>query len=144
MRSVVVRVVGMAIMAAAMWGCNASPSPPTPVDNSIDPATPEFYTHNVKPIFQKYCFRCHAGLNHRGGLSMSTHVGMMKGGKAGADIVPGKPEESLMVRLIRHEGSGKDPGPMPSKSGKLADADIATVERWIRAGALMPPDPPQP
>jgi cytochrome c551/c552 len=44
-----------------------------------------------------------------------------------------------MVKLIRHEGPAKDPKPMPPK-GKLSDADIATVERWIRAGAVMPAD----
>ena len=31
--------------------------------------------------------------------------------------------------------------PMPPK-GKLSDSDIAVVEQWVRAGAVMPPDPP--
>jgi cytochrome c len=29
---------------------------------------------------------------------------------------------------------------MPSKSAKLSDADITTVERWVKAGAIMPQD----
>jgi mono/diheme cytochrome c family protein len=32
--------------------------------------------------------------------------------------------------------------PMPAKAPKLSDADIATIEQWIKAGAVMPNDPP--
>ena len=47
------------------------------------------------------------------------------------------------MRLIRHEpaatGQPSEPGPMPDKKKKLSDADIAVVERWIKAGAVMTP-----
>ncbi|MDE1177041.1 MAG: cytochrome C [Edaphobacter sp.] len=137
--------LGLAILAMTITGCNTvnQPTPPVPGSTS-DAASPEFYTGHVRPIFEKYCFRCHAGMNHRGGLSMATSASMRKGGKSGIDIVPGHPESSMMMKLIRHEGTAHDPENMPSKSAKLADADIATVERWIRAGALMPGDPPRP
>jgi cytochrome c len=102
-------------------------------------ARPEFYTTKVQPIFQANCYRCHGGMNHRGGLNIATRAGMMKGGHDGAVLVPGDPAKSLLVRLIRHEGPQNDPGPMPPKA-KLSDAEIATVERWVRAGAIMPPD----
>jgi hypothetical protein len=46
-----------------------------------------------------------------------------------------------MVRLIRHEGPASHPMPMPPKKPKLSDADIATIEQWIKAGALMPQEP---
>ncbi len=106
-------------------------------------ARPEFYTIKVRPIFQANCYRCHGGMNHRGGLNIATRAGMMKGGHDGAVLVPGDPAKSLLVRLIRHEGPQNNPGPMPPKA-KLSDADIATVERWVRAGAIMPADvPPQ-
>jgi hypothetical protein len=63
----------------------------------------------------------------------------MRGGKDGAVIVPGHPEQSLLVELIRHEGPANDPKPMPPK-GRLSDADIATITEWIRFGAAMPAD----
>ena len=108
-----------------------------------DEATrPEFYTNKVQPIFQANCYRCHGGMNHRGGLNIATRAGMMKGGHDGAVLVPGDPAKSLLVRLIRHEGPKNDPMPMPPKGAKLSDADIATVERWVRAGAIMPGDVP--
>jgi len=78
-------------------------------------------------------------MNRRGGLSMSTRAGMMKGGKDGPVIVPGDPASSRLVKGIRREPPVK---PMPPKGSKLSDADIATIERWIRAGAVMPADPP--
>src|SRR5947209_4103133 len=60
-------------------------------------AKPEFYVGKVKPIFEANCYRCHAGMNRRGGLSMATRAGLMKGGKDGVVIVPGNPAKSLMV-----------------------------------------------
>lgn len=115
-----------------------------PVEAATDPAQPAFYTENVLPIFQANCYRCHGGMNHRGGLNMETRDSMLKGGHHGSDLVPGHPESSLIVRLIRHEGPADDPMNMPpAPRPKLSDADIATVEAWIRAGAVMPPPAPQ-
>ncbi len=101
-------------------------------------ATPEFYKTKVQPILQENCYRCHGGMNHRGGLNIQTRAGMLKGGHDGSVLVPGDPAKSLLVRLIRHEGPANDPMPMPPKRPKLSDADIATVERWVKAGAMMP------
>jgi mono/diheme cytochrome c family protein len=66
----------------------------------------------------------------------------MKGGRSGVAIVPGDPANSLLVKLIRHEGPPEDPKPMPSKAPKMSDEDIATIEQWVKAGAVMPDDPP--
>jgi len=103
--------------------------------------TPQYFTEHVQPILQNNCYRCHGGFNHRGGLQLDTREGLLHGGKDGAVIVPGHPEQSLLVTLIRHEGPASDPKPMPPK-GKLSDADIATITEWIRAGAIMPADQP--
>ena len=49
----------------------------------------------------------------------------------------------MVVKLIRHEGPTDDPMNMPpDPKPKISDADIATVESWIKAGAAMPPAPP--
>ncbi len=112
------------------------------VDAAEDEAArPEFYTAKVKPIFEANCARCHGGLNHRGGLNLDTRAGMLKGGHDGAVLVPGDPDKSLLVRLMRHEGPANDPMPMPPPPrAKVADAEIETVARWVKAGAVMPPD----
>ena len=103
---------------------------------------PAFYTEKVKPILMTNCGKCHFDGNHKSGLAMDTKASMMKGGRDGAVIVPGDPSASMLVKLIRHEGPADDPKPMPPKSPKMSDADIATIEQWVKAGAVMPDDPP--
>jgi mono/diheme cytochrome c family protein len=129
--------VGLGLAAATLAGCG----PATPKITVTDPANPEFYTQNVQPILQSNCYRCHGWMNHRGELNLQTRAAMLKGGKNGPALLPGDPAESLLVRLIRHEGPADHPMPMPSKSAKLSDKDIATIERWVKAGALMPETP---
>jgi len=104
----------------------------------------KYYNDKVVPVFQANCYRCHGGTNHRGGLTMDTKAGIMKGGHDGIVLVPGHPESSLLVKLIRHEGPKDDPMPMPPNKPKLSDDDIAVVEQWVKAGALMPDDAPKP
>lgn len=108
--------------------------------NDPDPGSTEFYTQKVLPIFQANCYQCHGGMNHRGGLSITTKAGLMKGGHDGSVLVPGHPEDSLLIKLIRHEGPANDPMPMPPKH-KLSDEEIATVTAWVKAGAAMPDVP---
>lgn len=125
--------LGVAVAAVIPGARSVSAAP----QDTAAPGAPEFYTTRVQPILQANCYRCHAGLNHRGGLSMATPATLMHGGKDGVVIVPGHPEQSLLIKLIRHEGPANDPMPMPPK-GKLSDADIATITEWVQAGASMP------
>lgn len=115
------------------------------VHGQDNPAQPAYYTAKVLPILEANCYRCHGGVNHRGGLNIETREDMLKGSHHGPAVVPGHPEQSWMVKLIRHEGPTDDPMNMPpAPKQKLSDADIATVEAWIRAGAAMPPASPTP
>jgi cytochrome c len=105
------------------------------------PNTVEYYSQRVQPIFQANCYSCHGGMNHRGGLNISTKAGLLKGGHDGSVLDPTHPEQSLLIKLIRHEGPPNDPMPMPPMPrAKISDADIATVTEWVKAGAVMPPD----
>jgi cytochrome c len=105
------------------------------------PNTAAFYTQRVQPIFQANCYSCHGGMNHRGGLNIATKAGMLKGGHDGSVLDMKNPEQSMLIKLIRHEGPVDDPMPMPpSPREKISDADIATVTAWVKAGAIMPED----
>ena len=108
-----------------------------------DASKPAFYTTKVRPILEAQCGECHMGTNRKGGLVIDTQAGLKKGGRDGAVIVPGDTENSLFVKLIRHEGPADDPMPMPPKKPKMSDADIAIITAWVKAGAVMPPDPPK-
>lgn len=100
-------------------------------------ASPQFYTAHVQPIFAANCYRCHSGMNHRGGLRLDSREAILKGGKDGVVLVPGDVEKSLLLKLVRHEGPAEDPMPMPPRS-KISDEDIATLTAWVKAGAKMP------
>jgi mono/diheme cytochrome c family protein len=125
--------------AAVLW----QPRPVAAKGADPAPGTVEYYQTKVVPIFEANCYSCHGGTNHRGGLSMATRAGMMQGGHDGTVLVPGHADQSLLVKLIRHEGPADDPMPMPPKGDKISDADIAIVTAWVNAGAKMPPDPAQ-
>ncbi len=101
---------------------------------------PAYYTEKVRPILQTNCGKCHFDMNHKGGLSLMTKASTLKGGRDGVVVVPGDPSKSLLVKLVRHEGPADDPMPMPPKSPKISDADIAVIEHWVKAGAVMPED----
>ena len=121
--------------AAVLW----QPVSVSAAAGAVDPGSPEFYTENVQPILKSNCYRCHAGMNHRGGLKMDSAADLLRGGKSGADIKPGDPEHSLLITLINHAGPADDPRPMPPKS-KLSGDDIATITAWVKAGAVVPAD----
>ena len=78
------------LAAAAMFW---QPAPVAARAGGVDPASAEFYTQNVLPILQTNCYSCHGAPNHRGGLTMDTQAGMMKGGHDGSGHRPRRPRE---------------------------------------------------
>lgn len=95
----------------------------------------EFFESKIRPVLAESCYECHNSVNKKKGkLALDWREPMMKGGSEGLTIVPGKPEESLLIKSIRHE----DDLEMPSKAPKLSDAVIADFVKWIKMGA---PDP---
>jgi glc operon protein GlcG len=74
-------------------------------------------------------------------LSLATKADALQGGNAGVVIVPGDPEKSLLVKLIRHEGPPGLPV-MPPRGAQLTPEQVAVITNWIKAGAIMPDVPP--
>ena len=136
-------LAGVGVMTAALVGAVLLAGSGLRTVAAQDAANkPAFYTEKVRPLLQTNCGKCHLDMNRKGGLSLQTKATTMMGGRDGVVIVPGDPANSLLVKLIRHEGPASDPMPMPQKAPKLSDADIAIVEQWVKAGAIMPDDPP--
>jgi mono/diheme cytochrome c family protein len=90
----------------------------------------QFFDDRVAPILSKRCLGCHNNELNDGNISFEDRQSLIKGGGRGPAVVPGKPERSVLVRAIRHNG---DPQMPPGQ--KLPDADIATLIEWIRRGA---------
>src|SRR5262245_48263202 len=56
----------------------------------------EFFEKKVRPVLAEHCYGCHsvAEKKQRGGLTLDTRAGLLKGGDTGPALVPGKPGES--------------------------------------------------
>jgi mono/diheme cytochrome c family protein len=78
--------------------------------------------HDVRPILKEHCFHCHGeGDKLKGGVDLRLRRFMEKPTKDGDRVmVPGKPEESEMIKLVKE-------GEMPEKGKKLTPKEIATL-----------------
>ena len=95
------------------------------------------FERDVKPILQRHCFECHGAEEQESGLRLDRTDTRMLGGNSGAAIVPGKSDESLLIKAVR----GSDEiDRMPPDGPAVSDEDIATLVRWIDAGAQAPTD----
>lgn len=101
----------------------------------INRKDPVLYDKDIEPIFLNKCAFCHSGNIKEGKLDMATHETLMKGGKKGPAIIPGKADESLLYKL-----SAKVMRPaMPPKSEEpLTPQELALVKLWIDQGAKAP------
>src|SRR5436189_621415 len=107
---------------------------------AAEPLPPNDYSA-VDAIFTEHCLECHGSQDPEAKLVMESFDLLMKGGESGAVIVPGKSEESLLVRLIegRVEKDGKKLIMPPGKKReKLKPEQIALIRAWIDAGAKPP------
>ena len=95
----------------------------------------EYFETSVRPLLVKHCYECHGpeSKDLQGGLSLGSRKDIIKGGDSGPAIVPGKPEESLLIDSITYE----DIYEMPP-SGKMPDKDIETLKKWVKMGAPWP------
>jgi mono/diheme cytochrome c family protein len=92
---------------------------------TVPPNNVAFETR-VRPVLARACFGCHSD-SAMGGLKMDSREHILK------DIVPGDPDASKLVQAIRYNGARKMP-----PSGKLKDEEIASIESWVKAGAVWP------
>lgn len=61
----------------------------------------EFFETRIRPVLANNCFSCHTN-SKLGDLQLDSREHLLKGGKSGPAVVPGKPEESLLIRAVRH------------------------------------------
>ena len=102
-----------------------------------DAAGIEFFEKKVRPILAEHCYKCHsaeAKKGLKGGLALDSREASRKGGDSGPAVVPGEPDESLLIEAIRFTDEAMK---MPPE-GRLPAETIADLERWVAMGA---PDP---
>ena len=88
---------------------------------------------DVYPIFEASCFECHGPKKQKGKLRLDTHEGLFEGDEDYLPLVPGKPDESILIELVSLPAD--DPDVMPKEGDHLTEEQIATLRAWIEQGA---------
>lgn len=98
------------------------------------------YTTQIVPLFEQYCIDCHSADDADGEFALDTFAALLKGGEEGVAVVPGKANESLLVKFLegRSGRGGKNEFMPPGKREKLKPEEIALIKAWIDAGAKGP------
>jgi hypothetical protein len=99
-------------------------------------ATPDadYFKQHVQPLLVRHCLKCHGDEKQESGLRLDSWEGISAGGDSGPAVVPGEPQQSLLLTAIRYV---EDDLQMPPDR-KLPDDQIAMVRKWIEAGAPHP------
>ncbi len=110
----------------------ASNLPTAALDDEEQPVevVPVSFYRNVRPIFQRRCSGCHFAGKREGKLSVVSVTDIQSGGESGPGVVPGKPDESVILAYI----TGDKPE-MPLNAEPLSAEDVLTIRRWIEQGA---------
>ena len=105
-------------------------------DRKSDPEAVEFFESKVRPVLVEHCYKCHSTQSKplKGGLRLDSLDAMRKGGDMGPAVVPGDLDASLLVQAVRYKDEALR---MPPK-GKLPEATIASIEHWVKGGAVVP------
>lgn len=106
-------------------------APRSMAEESLQRQLDQFEIH-VRPLLMKHCIECHGDAKQEGGLRLTSIHDMIKGGESGPAVVPGKPDESLLIEALRYESFEMPP------SGQLSDGVTDAIADWIGAGATWP------
>ncbi|MEN9678868.1 MAG: hypothetical protein RIS76_4764 [Verrucomicrobiota bacterium] len=96
------------------------------------------FKRQVRPVLEVYCLKCHGDEKPKGGLSLTTRAGAIKGGEDGTSLVPGDPGKSTLYTLTTLPSDHDDV--MPPKGDKLTPDQQNLLKQWITEGAVWPDD----
>ena len=110
-----------------------APAPaPAPTPDAL-----EFFEKKIRPLLVEHCYECHSATTTKklgAGLRLDSRAALLKGGESGPALVPGKPDESLLIRAVRYADKEFQTPP----KYQLRAAQIADLTAWVKMGA---PDP---
>jgi hypothetical protein len=128
------------VSAAALWSNGtfvamaAEPgSPPDPT-----PAQVEFFEKKIRPLLVDHCYDCHSTTTKQsGGLRLDDRDAVLAGGKDGPAVVPGDPENSLLMQRVLEKDDIKRRMPK-GEDDPLSPEEIADLRAWIKQGVFWP------
>lgn len=100
----------------------------------------DFFESKVRPLLSKHCYECHGQTRVKSGLRLDARAFILEGGDTGPAAVPGKPDESLLIQVLR-KPTPKGIRQMPDERDALDDTDVAILKQWIASGMAWPDEP---
>ena len=102
---------------------------------AAEPISPELavLSAEARGVLAHNCTKCHGQQKQKAELRLDLREAAMKGGESGAVITPGKPDASELIRRLKLPLTDEEA--MQPKKGPLDPKDVATLEKWIAAGA---------
>jgi hypothetical protein len=133
---VAVRLCGLALALGLTAGRLLSPTSESGAEKQTAPAKASLdFVKDVRPILEARCFSCHGPDKQRADLRLDRRDTAWKGGESGPVIVPGKSQESLLLKRV---GSTLDKERMPPRGDPLTAAQREVLGAWIDQGAVWP------
>jgi hypothetical protein len=129
--------MAMGVLSVLMWSLLAADDAGTNSTPTVEQV--RFFESAVRPVLVEHCQKCHGSAKQWSGLRLDSRESLLRGGDLGPAIVPGKPDESLLIRAVRQVDDDQDLK-MPPDS-KLTERQIADLERWVEMGAPFPTAP---
>jgi hypothetical protein len=127
-------ILGISRLLAAALAVYAHVQPAIQAaDGETDSAAIEYFEKEIRPLLIDKCQKCHGGAKVRGGLRLVGRKEMLQGGDSVPAVVPGMPDQSLLLRAVGYQGELRMP-----PQGKLPDSDIARLRRWVSLGIPWP------
>jgi hypothetical protein len=125
-KGVLVMLVAGATLQAA--DVDVSKLPPPSAQKDVT------FAKDIKPIFEKSCFKCHGEEKQKGKLRLDSVEAIKKGSEDGEVIVVGKSEKSSLVHTVA--GLVEDTiMPPEGKGDPLTKEQIGLIRAWIDQGA---------
>jgi hypothetical protein len=100
------------------------------------PSSPVAFNRDIRPLLSDNCFFCHGPDKNKrqADLRLDTREGLFGSADQSGTIVPGKPEESELIRRIRSSDEDEIMPP-PDSHKALTPAQVELLENWVRQGA---------
>ena len=96
---------------------------------------PTISQREIIPLMLLHCTACHGQRIQEAGLDLRSKASMLKGGKSGPAIVPGRPEESLIVQRIRAREMPPSEREVEASLRPMSSRGLEQLVRWIALGA---------
>lgn len=93
-----------------------------------------FFENKIRPLLVARCTSCHGAKKQESGFRADTFAGLVQGGDSGVALVPGKPDESLLIAAVGYQDESLQMPPDKPLSG----AEIADLKRWVALGMPHP------